>query len=390
MTSPLKALGIEPVFLLTDEALLAAAAVVCPEMSTCLTAWRSTLPLPRQVRDTRAGRWRRFPESYRSLAWLFGELESCKASLLVKGSEPTMQDFDELVRWVSRSPFRSEPTFGHMPMADHLALREHKVPGALTLREALAETKTALTLQQAHLEHYQSLLPMPLPLLVHRLDRETSAMVRASARAHLTRLAFERVQGSIDEGLALYVYFYPGAPLRVRQAAGPLGNEGEPERAARLARGGAEQAIDRWLQTTARLWHLGFTLYSYQNEGLGACFDPGNACLDGGFLDVDSVVPLAELKDDGMFYDALVATVLGLTRTALHLLPRVCHPETAELLARQYIMRRLSHFLASEARPALELDPRFKLALGGCSMAELGALLCSRVRETRCFLDMEY
>lgn len=389
MTSALKTLGVEPLFLLSDAALLAAADAVCPEMSTCFKAWRTTLPLPTRVRDTRAGRWQRFPESYRSLAWVFGELQSCKASLLVKGSEPTMQDFEELVRWVSRSSFRSEPTFGHMPMADHLALREHKVPGALTLREALAEAKTALTLQQAHLEHYQSLLPMPLPLIVHRFDEETNAIVRAAARAHLTRLAFERVRGSIDEGLALYVYFYPGAPVRVSQAAGPLGNEGEKERAARLLRGGAEQAIDRWLQITARLWHLGFMPYSYQNEGLGACFDAGNACLDGGFLDVDSVVALGELRNDGMFYDALVATVLGLTRTALHLLPRVCHPETAELLARQYIMRRLSHFLASEARPALELDPRLRLAFRACSMAELGTLLCSRERGAQSFLDVE-
>lgn len=39
MTNSLKAIHIEPVFLLEDEALLSAAAAACPELLTCFKTW---------------------------------------------------------------------------------------------------------------------------------------------------------------------------------------------------------------------------------------------------------------------------------------------------------------------------------------------------------------
>lgn len=197
MNEKLRSLTPNLAFVLEDRALIEAAVDQCPEVHTHLRLWQLMLPLPTRIAQTRAGRWIRFPESYRSMAWLLGQEGESAGSLIAKGAERSMDDFDELVAWTTNTAFRADNSVGHMPMSDHCALRESKVSGALTSREALGEAKTALTLQRAHLKHYGTLLPMPLPLMVHRFDGALVERVSATVRAQLTPKAFGRVETSL-------------------------------------------------------------------------------------------------------------------------------------------------------------------------------------------------
>jgi hypothetical protein len=64
-----------------------------------------------------------------------------------------------------------------------------------------------------------------------------------------------------------------------------------------------------------RLLLLGFCPAALGSRGTGTCCDPHNAVVDGGFADLDSVVPTKELKSRVLFDDSLLDGLLALRRT---------------------------------------------------------------------------
>ncbi|MBL9102521.1 MAG: hypothetical protein JNL82_16285 [Myxococcales bacterium] len=338
-------------------------------------------PLPRTIRGHDES-WLRLPEHYRSvLRPLDGG-----GVLVLKGAEPALADFAELIAWMAATTFRGPSNAGHAPMLEHLALRERKVPGALTLREAEREATVALHVQALHLAHYGELARLPVPLAIHTFSGEALQAAARAWRAHLSPAAQEHVREHLAAGLAVYAYAYLGWPVRARSYTRRLPGEDEPARRRRIEAYDVATIIDRWTRLLIRLLYLGYMPYSYHNEGLGACFDAGNACLDGGFVDVDSLTPIAGLRDDGEVFDALVASLAGLDRTIERLLPDDCERETREVLRRGHVWACYRRALDSEARPGLRLDPRVREAIEPLEFPRLVHRLRSRRRSGGDFL----
>tara|TARA_Y100001968_G_C18862374_1_gene483233 strand:+ start:225 stop:560 length:336 start_codon:yes stop_codon:yes gene_type:complete len=110
--------------------------------------------------------------------------------------------------------------------------------------------------------------------------------------------------------------------------------------------------------------------------------------MDGGFVDLDSLILIQELKTDDAFFDALAASILGLIRTASELLPHFCHSETKDLFLRQYILNELREALSTQARPTLALDKRVWRFFSPLSFTDLMKQLQTRQRHTTGFLDL--
>jgi hypothetical protein len=296
---------------------------------------------------------------------------AAKEVLAIKGTEPLAPDFDGFLYVLEHL---GTPELSGSPqrrLGEHFALVEHKVPGALTLREAEDEANAAAEIQSRHLRTYGTLARLPCPLLLVRLpDRVGDELIEKLGRA-LSSRALARVEPSIRHGLAVYIYYYPALPLRVSHIAATLPRGSFPVRLAELERCVAPPAvIEEWVRQFVRMLYLGFLPVALGSRGTGACCDPNNAVVDGGFVDLDSLLPIDELDRTGkgaLFEETLHLSFLTLCETARIFLAKepTRHEEHlgADVVGRlfaRYLGDRVRRALQTEARPELRIDPRIE------------------------------
>jgi hypothetical protein len=277
-------------------------------------------------------------------------------TIVLKGVEPLMGDFAEYVKWMALSPFRQSPR----TMAEHFPLAEGKIPGSVAVREVRHEAELALELQRRHLRHYGELARTPLPLFVYKLCDADGAW-RSALERHLSSAAFERIQPLLAEGLGALAYLYPSSPVR----ADHVGVDRKLSEYIKSA-WPTDRTIANWIALLARMMLLGYMPLTPLHEGLGGCMDAGNAALDGGFCDLDSLVPIEECADDEFFLASVLICLRELRDTCLRVLsPGMgiigsrLYPQNDEFVVTQYLVRELACALEREARPGLVADPRF-------------------------------
>lgn len=103
--------------------------------------------------------------------------------------------------------------------------------------------------------------------------------------------------------------------------------------------------------------------------------DFGNAALDGGFCDPDSIIPIDAKVDDEFFCESVVQTLRIFQDTVERLLarssPRSLYPSAESFACWQYLNRVMKDAVVSESRPGLSLDPRFLKLLCPESTADI-------------------
>lgn len=188
---------------------------------------------------------------------------------------------------------------------EHLIVVEHKVPLALTLAEALRETRLARRVGTAWRERFSPPYRIPMPLLVMRWPDGEVERHLCSLRPVVSRRVAEMAANVARSGLAVVVYFYPGSPLRVSDTAEPRPST---------------VVVERWMTLFAQFLLCGVLPSGLDSRGLGSCCGPQNATLDGGFVDLDSACPFEELSSPDELAPSLEYSLRSLTRTlALYL-----------------------------------------------------------------------
>lgn len=207
---------------------------------------------------------------------------------------------------------------------EHFVVAEHKLPMALLHDEAIAEATMAFELQVAYLARYRALARVPLPLLVLRWSDDDAAAFARRLQPRLSNRAQVIAHGLMARGLGIYVYFYPTLPERLAQlprtAGAGVDHRGFAARYDALATTrDPKQILERWLQLFVRMLGLGYLPCNLAHIGTGQCVDPNNAVLDGGFVDLDSLQPIAPL-DAASFHETLVYSLASLAGIVQHLL----------------------------------------------------------------------
>ena len=156
------------------------------------------------------------------------------------------------------------------------------------------------------------------------------------------------------------VWYYPTAPIRVDDLRFLAG--ANPH--LRPAPEAGEETITGWCRLFARLLHLGFMPFAPWNAGRGSCVDAGNACIDGGFADLFTLVPFESIPDDRWFRRSLLDSVRRLSDTvsmfAVSLGARPAGPPDPSLdaLTRVFLGPRLLAHLETEMPAGAGLDSR--------------------------------
>jgi hypothetical protein len=341
-----------------------------PQVISEISHIRRRIPLPRNATPTIEGRFYRLPNHNRSFCYALLDPSSITDSpvLVFKGTEPLLNDFPTMLDWMAQAPLRRASRV----MADHFPLAEGKIPGALSLKEALREAQIALQIQERHLLHYGELARLPTPVLVHSFSDHSRDVCASALRLRLSRAAFDRIEPLLDSGLAAYVYYYPAAPVRANYS----GDMGSPQFRKFLASKIDEDLIIRgWVRLLVRLLYLGYLPYSVYNEGLGACMDIGNAALDGGFCDPDSIVEIDSSVDDEFFCEGIVQSFALLQNTVQFLLglshSGTLYASIEDFTCRRYLQHLIDEAIVSERRPGLHLETRFLELLAPRSLADV-------------------
>ena len=326
------------------------------------------LPVPPSTEAFVSGPFQRPPGSSRSFYQrLAASSEQPDAGgpvqgvIAIKGMEPLSPGFDAALQNLTK------PCYTPHNIAEHFVFEEGKVPACLTLDEAVVEAERAAALQRAHFDAYGQPARVPLPLFVFRHTDDTARRVAGRLRALLSDAATDAVTARTAKGLGVYVYYYPAAPVRVTHVEHLLRGRSFPKRTlALLTMCEPDVTIRGWVTTVARMLYLGYLPGTLASLHTGLCCQPQNACLDGGFVDLDSVTPFSALRDDAAVQAALQLCVEELTRTVSRLLTGGLDDPRSENdrvrvdrhLLSEYVLCLLRQALEAERRPGLELDSR--------------------------------
>jgi hypothetical protein len=322
-------------------------------------ATSADLPLPHGVVPFAELPYFRPPGSHRCFYY---SPPPSQAVVAFKGLEPCASDFETLLAELDR------PCYSPHNILEHFVFEEHKVPGCVTLFEARREAARAVALQTAHADAYGSLARLPLPLFVLAHSEQTVQRVTDTLRPLLSEAALVSLKPALTTGLGVYVYYYPATPVRARELDTLL--QGTDFRARTLSLlhtlGDPEEILGRWVQLFARMLHLGFLPAALGSLRTGSCCQPQNACLDGGFVDLDSLTPFSDLPDDTAVYAALELSTASLLETVRTLVVGSLDPTRSEDVKvrvdlhhlRRYVLAAVERALVTEALPGREVDPR--------------------------------
>jgi len=304
-----------------------------PELAEPLERLRAHVPVPRLLHPSGAAPFVRFTGHGRSFCVAFPTPSVPDGHLVFKGSEHVTDDYEswldgQAAVWV-RVAARQETHFwadggveAEMRVLDKWAVLEGKVPGAYTLEEACGEADVAAGVQTAYFARYGATARAPLPLLAHRWPDASVERVRRALRPRLSPGAWTVAQRRLEPGLGLYVYYYPGFPIRLAHLG--IGDAQELGLSTRLAQ--VDEVLDwrdtaeSWLDLTAKLIALGFLPKSPDSLLSGDCLQYQNLVLDGGIADLDSMVHVDAIPAERQLRDVLRRTVLELTKSIATLL----------------------------------------------------------------------
>lgn len=253
--------------------------------------------------------------------------------LAVKGSEPFAANFVDILDHLQGGHVNVELRLGskaidrtltrtEMNGLDKLAIVEGKVPGCVTVREALGEAHAALAVQRAHVARFGTPARLPLPLFVGKWPADRVTMVREALRARMRDRALHIADAVVSEGVGVYVYHYPTVPLRLAHLAVDDAKKGKhiARRLAALApHVDARVTLEGWLELVARLFAIGFVAKDPASIVTGDCLQVQNVCLDGGVTDVESLVSSSTF-DERALREAVRRTVHELALDATRLL----------------------------------------------------------------------
>jgi len=334
-----------------------------PWLRAAVRELRERLPVPPSTEAFVVGPYHRPPGSARS----FYRAEDDDAGpdsgpvIAVKGMEPLSQNFRSGLQDLDRA------CYSPFTIAEHFVFEERKVPGCLTLAEATAEARRAAELQSAHLAAYGTLARVPLPLLVFRHSDDTKQDVADLLGELLSDAARAAVAAQMTSGLGVYVYVYPATPLRVTHLDYLFRGQSFQKRSlALLTVCDPDAMARRWVSAVVRMLYLGYLPGTLASLHSGICCQPQNACLNGGFVDLDSVTSFSDLRDDTAVYAALQFSMDELVRTVRYLVAGAADPVRPEETRvrvdlhhlREYVLALVREAIGAEGRPDTQLDPR--------------------------------
>lgn len=292
-----------------------------PWIESAAASFEAKLPIPPSCRLFDCDGLFRLRGHRRSICFAPKGREPIRNVLCVKGMEPFAPDFGATLDRLAAQ----HATGRAVNKLEHFILNEDKLPGCLLFSEARVEASTAATVHMRLSNDGGALPRLPLPVLCVRLPETTAESAARAIAARASPCLWHKIEMLAASGLGAYVYWYPSVPLRARDV------QGAKEMVVAMS--------DGWMNLAARLLRAGFLPTTAHSLGRGECCDRQNAVIDGGFADLGSVVPVADVPAQQDVFIALQMTLSRIAATILHVLGR----ESSRIAEADYIAHMVRH-----------------------------------------------
>jgi hypothetical protein len=296
-------------------------------------------------------------------------------SLGFKGTEPLARDFDSEVAFLeaSREPYMHS-------LLNRFVIQEHKVALGVSVDEAIREATLTARFQSDYLAKYGRLARVPVPLFVSRLpERAGVRLLRTMEKVRLSELALSHLSRLLERGLGVLVYYYPDLPMRAQHVAIATPPESTfSETMAELRkRVSPERAIENWIDLLIDMLFLGYL--PFDTYFMGHCLQSQNLCVDGGFADMDSIIPMREIENERRLQELFLHTLSEFARSVSEFLLKGHDTSHAAELMKNLIWEEFFRRARKRLRRQTPLDRRLKGLLAEAPLMEKAELLLSTV-----------
>jgi hypothetical protein len=357
-----------------------------PQIREIMSSLRNALPLAPHcgVGPVSESGFYRIPNHYRSVSYMLrhgdpAEGRSTPGVIVFKGTEPLLPDFPAYLDWMLRTPFRASS----LPLGLHFPLDMKLPPAAMWIEECIAEQAVASRIQQLYLRRHGHLARLPLPLFVFKLTPQQNGRYEEIVKERIPPDALRKIKNKLADGMGVEVYYYPELPVRVADLF--VGNVRGAFRQA-LTGDRVEVIVGDWTRLLAEILCLDYMPYAPWHHGMGGCVDKGNACIDGGFNDLLTLIPFDSIPDD-LFDSSLQASTRMLAETVVLMAtasistsaPPVADSDAVQL-ALSYLTRNLREQVIESDRNGYQVDSRLKRFLDPAKFTDLLQLLYTAQR----------
>lgn len=302
-----------------------------PGIADVYALFKQELPVQKQWAFGNQGVFTRPDRHVRAFYLETSKLKSVsgKGCVAIKGSEPTVDNFDNIVKRMAEMWNVFSWSIGggarhiiedwtYLNQLERFPLCEGKPPAVHPMWDAEEEAMCSLELQTAYFKKFGRLAKIPTPLFVFRWPDSVRDRAWQMLKPHLYDKTQLLVQSQIEGGLGTFVYYYPTVPLRAMHLrGGDVGPEvGYDQRYKTIAAlSDPKQAVDGWIKLAAEILSLGWVLTDPTNFARGNCAMPQNLVIDGGIVDVNSVRQASTFQGPAQLDFAVRRTVQELTQS---------------------------------------------------------------------------
>lgn len=241
-----------------------------------------TIPVARLIRPFVTGGYYRPARHVRSFYQRIDDWRE-PAVIAIKGSEIWSKDIKEAARAMTLG----RKTLNHM---DTFVMREFRVPLVYLQHEALGDSIKGVNIFRAVSSIFGCFPRLPLPLGVIRWPDVLLDKYRQDVYPLLSKTACGLVERNLTDGLAAYVYFYRGTSERLKHCT-----QSQLSPPFNLEMGSSSwELCDRWVTLFTQILASGYFPCVVTDWLWGSAVQDQNACMDGGFVDIDSMESMDE------------------------------------------------------------------------------------------------
>ncbi len=229
--------------------------------------------------------------------------------LVFKGTEPLTKDYLEILEDAHKAR-----DFLFLSKVDWFLLIENEPFLGQALNMADNYARVALEFTQKYVARFGKLPRMPFPIGVYKIPQSVADEFGAKSAPYACDRpqlnARERLGRLIQRGLGIFVYYYPGQPIRAAHATGTFPGSHVAGSFTKSANVDFKAAISGWLDLVSEMLVLGYfpTYHIHQ----GNMMQPQNLVIDGGICDIDSLHPMSKDTTDRDFMDSLFYSLVQL------------------------------------------------------------------------------
>ncbi|WP_119343214.1 hypothetical protein [Facilibium subflavum] len=239
--------------------------------------------------------------------------------LVIKGTEPFSEDYSWLYKKEITYPMGVVPS-----KIDGFPMFGHEIYLALTLQAAINCASKSYNFTNNYYTNIGHFPKVALPISVYKIPESISRKFISNISPFLSNRSqfsvLDYTKKLASDGLAIYIYYYHGNPLRAAHAINkyPLaiadvGDVLWKKQNYDLSKKSFKKSLYSWVELVVNMIGLGYVPTTWLHSG--NCMQLQNLVLDGGLHSIESIELINNLKSNADLLRAIMISIMTLSKS---------------------------------------------------------------------------